>query len=471
MAYEKLQDMVQGNGVADNINVGGKSYTNAYANDVNNQEEMRLAVVNANNNVSYTNKAGTYDNITNQRISPQQPIQQQPQVTNNSSQISDMYAQSLAASQAALKASIQQSMGTYNREIQKAPGTYQPLRDQASYSGAKTMQNLQEMIANGGQQGGVNRTEETQVNSNTENNINSLNRQQQSVIDTANQAISDLQAQGDIKGAELVAQNASERIRALIEESNRVDSLGYSRGRDTLADTRYNAETAYNQGRDALSDIRYNDTTAYNQAQDTIQNTGKLADGTFTQSGQMNDTNIKTGELQLRELTDPNSTTNQIAKLGLDTAKLNYAALPQQLKSEAQVIAQQLSKGTIDIKTAQIQLDYLPQMMQAELRQTNAQIAASNRSNQPSGNNGAPSPTKSALAPPTVNGNGATDNVNRTAADIDNIVKATGYNKEDRLASLNTMLEFYSAQGGTQSEYMINYINQGVRTIKGQKSL
>lgn len=460
MAYEKLKNLVQGNGaVADSININGKIYSNAYANDVKNQEEMRLAIVNSGGNVSYTNKTGTYDNVTNKSITPRQPISQKPTsqkpttqtpiqqvvqqaqtpiqqaqkpmqqatpvpvtatpvtatpVKDNSAQISDMYAQNLAASQAALKASIQQSMGTYQRTIQNAPGTYQPLRNQVSYAGASSMQNLKEMLANNGQQGGVNRTEQTQVNSNTENNINSLNLQQQSVINEANQAISDLQAQGDIKGAELVAQNASERIRAMIAEASRVDEMNYTRGRDATADnrynveyadqrgdvqynkdyqigrdvvddTRYNNESEYNKGRDSLGDIRYenetaygrsrdvvddtryDNTTAYNRAQDMIQNTGKLADGTFTQSGQMNDMNIRTGELQLRELTDPNSMTNQMSRLGLDTALLNFSYLPQQLQAQAQQIAQSLSQGAIDLQTAQTQLNYLPQQLQASL--------------------------------------------------------------------------------------------------------
>lgn len=302
-------------------------------------------------------------------------------VANNSSQISDMYAQTLAASQAALKASIQKSMGTYQGEIAKAPGTYQPLKNNVSFAGEKSKLNLQEMLANSGQQGGVNRTEQTQINSNTENNLNSLEMQQQGVINTANQAIADLQAQGDIKGAELVAQNASERIRAMIEESNRVDSVGYSRGRDSIADTRYNAETAYNQGRDTLADERLAAEAKYRAEQDRINQTGQLSDGTYTQQGRVNETNIKTGELQLRELTDPNSTTNQLAQLGLQTAKLNYASLPQQLQAQAQQVVQELRQGAIDMKTAQIKLDYLPQMMRQEIAQNNAQLSATNRSN------------------------------------------------------------------------------------------
>jgi hypothetical protein len=298
---------------------------------------------------------------------PQQSQYKTPSVTNNSSQITDMYAQQLASSQAALKASIQQSMGTYKDSIAKAPGTYQPLRDQASYQGANNMQNLKEMLANDGQQGGVNRTEQTQVNSNMQNNINSLNQQQQSVIDSANKAIADLKAQGNIRGAELVAQNASERIRALIDESNRVDSETYSRGRDTLADTRYNTEYADQRG-----DVAYN--RLYQTGRDKVQDTGMLPNGQYTQSGALNNA-------QLKELTDPHSISNQMAKLGLDTAKLNYAALPAQLKSQAQLIAQQLSQGAIDIKTAQTKLNYLPKQIQSE-------INAANRSNRGGGGGG-----------------------------------------------------------------------------------
>lgn len=147
-----------------------------------------------------------------------------PTVTDNSSQISDMYAQQLASSQASLKAAIASSQAGYQDTINNAPATYAPMENEASAKGQANLQNVKEMLANGGQAGGVNRTEETQVNAATENNINALETQKQGVINTAQKAIADLQAQGDLKGAQLVADNANAKLSALIAESNRVQT-------------------------------------------------------------------------------------------------------------------------------------------------------------------------------------------------------------------------------------------------------
>jgi len=150
------------------------------------------------------------------------------------------------------------------------------------------------------------------------------------------------------------------------------------------ADRQYN----YQVGRDTVSDSNYANQNAYQQQQDLINQTGQLSNGQYTQSGQSNSLNIQQQQAQLAEMQNPNSTSNQMAKLGLDTAKLNYASLPQQLQQQAQQVVQQLRQGAIGLKTAQIQLDYLPQMMQQEVAQNNAQINATNRSNQSSSGSG-----------------------------------------------------------------------------------
>jgi len=161
-----------------------------------------------------------------------------------------------------------------------------------------------------------------------------------------------------------------------MEEAQRISQMNADRGFD------------YQVSRDTVGDNRYATETAYNQGRDNVQDTGMLANGQFTQQGQANNMSMQIQQAQLDEMQNPNSTTNQLAKLGLQTAQLNFAALPQQLKSQAQQIAQQLQQGTIDMKTAQIKLDYLPRMMQAELSQTQAQISATNRSNRASSGGG-----------------------------------------------------------------------------------
>jgi len=144
-----------------------------------------------------------------------------------------------------------------------------------------------------------------------------------------------------------------------------------------------NADRSYNYqvSRDTVGDTNYTNQNTYNQGQDLINQTGKLSDGTYTQQGQSNATAQQLQVAQLAEIQNPNSTTNQLSKLGLKTAQLNYTQLPSQLKSQAQLIAQQLASGAIDLKTAQLKLNYLPTQIQQEISQNNAQLNATNRSN------------------------------------------------------------------------------------------
>ena len=52
------------------VNIGDKSYTQAYANDVNNQEEIRQAIVNSNNKVTTSDNTGAvYDNVSGNQLS------------------------------------------------------------------------------------------------------------------------------------------------------------------------------------------------------------------------------------------------------------------------------------------------------------------------------------------------------------------------------------------------------------------
>lgn len=336
-----------------------------------------------------------YDSSKPRQQAIQPPAYTPPPVQDNSALIKQMFDEQKAATVAQLKQAILTSQkqyqdtisstpgtydklrnavqsnynnatGAYQSVIDKAPGQYQPLRDQASAAGYKNLSSLREMLANQGQQGGVNRTDETAVNTATGNQINALNLQQQNtmndansainnlnkdkelkladlatqqqqVIDQANRAIADLQASGNLQEAQMVAQNASDKIRALIDEGNRVQSTSYQYSQDAMANARADAGL-----------------------------TGYL-NGTQTMAGRANDVNTALSQAQLREVTDPNSVTNQLARLNLNTAQLNYAALPDQLKAQAEKIAQDLQLGKINLQTAQTQLDYLPSQIQASL--------------------------------------------------------------------------------------------------------
>lgn len=264
---------------------------------------------------------------------PRKPAYTPPPAQDNSGMIKQMFDEQKAATVAQLKQAILKSKsqytdtiastpgtydklrntvqsnynnatGAYQSVIDKAPGQYQPLRDQVSAAGYKNLDSLREMLANQGQQGGVNRTEETQVNTATENNINSLNLQQQNtvndansainnlnkdkelkladlasqqqqVIDQANRAIADLEASGSLQEAQMVAQSASDRIRALIEEGNRVQSTSYQ----------YSQDAVKNAQNDATLTGSYNGSPTFAMRQFLTQNDqwNKSFDATQTQ--------------------------------------------------------------------------------------------------------------------------------------------------------------------------------------------
>lgn len=103
--------------------------------------------------------------------------------------------------------------------------------------------------------------------------------------------------------------------------------------------------------------------------------------GQQTMAGAQSSASLSLTNAQLKEMQDPNSVTNQMSRIGLDTAKLNFAQLPAQLQAQAQQIAQDAQMGKITLQQAQINLDYLPRQMELGMAQTQAQISASNRSN------------------------------------------------------------------------------------------
>lgn len=155
-------------------------------------------------------------------------------VTNNTGLINEAYEAQKQAALAALRQAIQKARGGYESTIASAGQTFNPLKEQANVAAAQNLARLRESMAEQGQAGGISRSEETAVQASAQNQINALNQQQQNVISEANKAITDLEASGQLEQAQLVAENANNKIRALIEESNRVASETYKREQDTL---------------------------------------------------------------------------------------------------------------------------------------------------------------------------------------------------------------------------------------------
>jgi hypothetical protein len=249
--------------------------------------------------------------------------------------INSQYDSALKSKVAALQKARDTSISGYNQNIQALPGEYQPLRNQADLRGMQNSRAISEtMAAQGNWRSGANQTAQTANNASTANTIGGYNKQQQDAVDRLKQAIAQVNAgyQSDI--ATTTADTLAQRDAALISQANQ--------------------DRSFNQ-----QDKQFN------------MNFG-------LQSQTANANNAMT-YAQLDEMRNPSSVTNQMKQIGLDTARLNYQALPDQLKSQAQKIAQDLAMGNISQQAAQLQLDYLPQQLQLGLAQTQAQINASNR--------------------------------------------------------------------------------------------
>lgn len=218
-----------------------------------------------------------HESVIDKRESSQAPQQQMPQfqmpqIQDNSAQIAQMFEQQKADAIAQLKQAIAQNKSQQQSVIQKAPAQYQPLRNQVSANRYQNLNSLREMMANDGQQGGVNRTEATRVNTAAESDMNTLSAQQQQIIDDANRAITDLEASGSFQEAQIVAQNAAQRIQALTAESNRVEQASYQRLRDAIEAARYEREFEYGASQDSIRNSQWDKTFDYNAKQDTLAN-------------------------------------------------------------------------------------------------------------------------------------------------------------------------------------------------------
>lgn len=337
--------------MAKGTQIGDSFFTDEQINDINYQDKIREAVVGG-GKITNDLGGGKFQEQSNgfNQVDEEEGLPQFRPMDLNAQLVAAQKANKLAG----LKGAYNSSLSNLNQLDAKIdPQAYKDrgTTSTASQLGAK---NFAEYLANRGQ------------SSSGFGNQSELNR--------------NMQLQGDIGSINLQARNAHNDIatnRTNLSNAYETDKQSANAGieADSLA-RQIQLMQQEQQRQDQLNQFNLNyglnqQQFQYGQQQDLINQTGQLGNGQYTQSGQMNQLNIQQQQAQLAEMQNPNSTTNQMARIGLDTAKLNYAALPEQLKTQAQLIAQQLSKGAIDIKTAQTQLDYLPRQMQAELNATN----------------------------------------------------------------------------------------------------
>lgn len=208
-----------------------------------------------------SNTGDTSSTTTTSAISP---------VTNsaaaNSGLINTLASQQQSANEASLANARDSSVNGYNQQISSLPGQYQPLRDQASYQGAKGTGAINEQMANQGLfNSGRNVSAQTANNTNTASNINSLNTQQQSDKDKLMAAIA--QAQSDYNNG--VAQStASTQAQATQNQINQNNTDTQNNINQYNADRQYQLDVA-----NMLGTLNGQQTLAGKQTASSVANT------------------------------------------------------------------------------------------------------------------------------------------------------------------------------------------------------
>ena len=278
---------------------------------------------------------------------------QAPQAVDNSGMINTQYGDLITA----LKAQIQQSVNNKNMSIGGLGEKYQPDKNASEVAKYGQVASLNEAAANAGDRGGIGRQNTLQAMVGGENRLNTINMQQTAEKTALQNDISNLMLEGNIQEAQLQAQ----KLKDLIANSTNMDNTNYQRGVDTanLTGTMANGQkTMAGQAaelQNALTNLNI-DTAKINLAAlpQQIQDQAKLV----TQQIAKGELDIETGRAQLKELTDPNSMTNQMNRLGLDTAKFNYSQLSIQAQQQAAQVANDLANGVMSRAQAQSAIDH-----------------------------------------------------------------------------------------------------------------
>lgn len=329
--------------------------------------------------------SGTGTVITNTSLLGKKP----DAVVDNSAQFQQMYEQQLAAQQAKLKAAIAKARGNYEKNIAEAPAQFQSQKDTTEVNRYKNMQALREVMANQGQNvnAGVSRTETTNVNTAADGQLNALEIAQKKLISDANAEINSLETQGMFQDAELVATNAAEKLRAMIDEKNRVETQNYTQNQDYLKNimtaNQYDVQNKQNAdeallrkrttdaeltgidpetGKPTASEAWRNKEFDSNQAQIIWDNAFKQ--GSFDYQ-KMRDAvsdeqwgseyQIKLDEYAWNK--NPNNPTVRGQILQNQILELEKSSLPEKQKLELQKLKQDLVSGDVAINQAKAQID------------------------------------------------------------------------------------------------------------------
>jgi hypothetical protein len=146
-----------------------------------------------------------------------QTMQQTLQPTNQNGMISDMYKGQTDALVAQIRANIARATQGQRDIIGGAQQRYDPLRAQSELTREQQLRSTLERNANLGDRGGVGRIAALETQTAGANRLNSIDLQQQNLIDSANQEIANLESQGRFEEASVIASQRAQELQALLE--------------------------------------------------------------------------------------------------------------------------------------------------------------------------------------------------------------------------------------------------------------
>ena len=142
---------------------------------------------------------------------------------------------------AQFRAQRDKALGQINQQKQKVAPMYQGMRNQTDAVNAQNVQRLREvMAANGLNASGENVSANVAMNNERVNSLNSLNLQEQQLMDGYDQQILDLNNPAEEQA--IISRIEAQRAQSLYDAYNQAQNMGYQRYRDTIGDQRYSQE-------------------------------------------------------------------------------------------------------------------------------------------------------------------------------------------------------------------------------------
>ena len=159
-------------------------------------------------------------------------------------QIKNRYLETHKAQKAQIDAAYLNQKSSYQKQIKDAPGTYQPLRNQAYVNNAMAERGRREQMANMGQSaaGGMSQTLQQRNTNQLLNTVGDATRQQQGYIDNVNLALGNLKTQRSADIASARSQSMAGMNADLLSQNNWQQNFDAQRAAEAQAQQRWQSE-------------------------------------------------------------------------------------------------------------------------------------------------------------------------------------------------------------------------------------